>query len=244
MAKKKTNTDDIFSQLIEQQNKIVPHSAESGDQMFAKVSSWNSTGSCVLDTIISNKKTGGWPGGRTVELYGQESIGKSTLIFSSFAQAQKEGGIGIYFDAEQAGSEEMMKNNGVDLSRLIVSNLTSIEEIFAVLEQNLNTIASAKAYKGKPVVICMDSLAQMTTDAELESGYDFNMNINLKKAMQLGKALRKIVPYLNKANASLIIINQLRDAPGVTYGDPTCVDPYSTMIDIEVSDEVYEKYFK
>lgn len=245
MAKEnKVGVDDIFAKLIAEQNSISPGAAIAGDEMFSAVKMWIPTGSTILDTIIANKPDGGWPAGRTVEIYGQESIGKSTLVFSGLANVQKMGGIAMYFDVEQAGSQEMMENNGVDLSRLIVSKLTSIEEIFKVLEKNLQTIINTKSYKDKPVLVCMDSLAQMTTDAELEADYDFNMNINLKKAVQIGKALRKITPYLNEANACLIIINQLRDAPGVTYGDPTCVDPYSTMIDIQVSDEVYEEYFK
>ena len=222
MAKEnKVGVDDIFAKLIAEQNSISPGAAIAGDEMFSAVKMWIPTGSTILDTIIANKPDGGWPAGRTVEIYGQESIGKSTLVFSGLANVQKMGGIAMYFDVEQAGSQEMMENNGVDLSRLIVSKLTSIEEIFKVLEKNLQTIINTKSYKDKPVLVCMDSLAQMTTDAELEADYDFNMNINLKKAVQIGKALRKITPYLNEANACLIIINQLRDAPGVTYGDPT-----------------------
>lgn len=243
MAKQKDDdaTGNIISQLIAQQNSILPGAAVSGDDMFSAVNYWIPTGSVVLDTIISNKPEGGWPAGRTVELYGQESIGKSTLIFAGFAQVQKAGGIAIYFDVEQAGSPEMMRANGVDLSQLVVSNLTSIEEIFKVLEQNLKTIIATKAYRSKPVLICMDSLAQMSTDAEIEADYDFNMNVDLKKARQIGKALRKITPYLNKANACLIIINQLRDAPGVMYGDPTCVDPYTSIIEILDNEDVIEK---
>jgi recombination protein RecA len=200
--------------------------------MFSAVTMWIPTGSTILDTTISNQPNGGWPAGRTVEIYGQESIGKSTLVYSGLANTQKMGGIAMYFDVEQAGSKEMMENNGVNLKQLIVSKLTSIEDIFGVLEKNLQTIINTKAYRDKPVLICMDSLAQMTTDAELEAGYDHNMNISLKKAVQIGKALRKITPYLTQANACLIIINQLRDMPGVSYGDPTCVDPYSTTVKI------------
>ena len=225
MAKKKkaddSALDGVFAKLISEQNRAVPGSATTGTEMFSTVRMWIPTSSVIMDTILSNKETGGWPVGRTIELYGEESIGKSTLTFAAMAQTQQMGGLAIYYDVEQAGSQEMMKANGVDLSRLIISNCTSVEEIFSTLETTLTTIINTKELKGKPIFVCMDSLAQMTTDAEIDSDYEHNMNIDLKKAKQMGKCLRKITPFLNKANACLIIINQLRDKPGVTYGDPT-----------------------
>lgn len=227
MAKKKTAKQDnsaldsIFEKLIQDQNKMVPGSAVSGEEMFAAINTWIPSGSMIMDTILSNKEIGGWPAGRTIELYGEESIGKSTLVFSGMAGVQQLGGVAIYYDVEQAGSQEMMQACGVDLRRLVISNLVSVEEIFKTLEGTLTTIINTKELKGKPVLICMDSFAQMTTDAEVEAGYDFNMNVSTKKAVQMGKALRKITPFLNKANACLIIINQTRDKLGVVYGDPT-----------------------
>ncbi len=213
--------DSIFDKLIEDQNKLVPGSSASGEQMFAAVNNWIGTGAMVLDTVISNKPEGGWPVGRTIEIYGEESIGKSTLMFSGMAGVQAQGGVAIYYDVEQAGSQEMMKACGVDLRRLIISNLVSIEEIFKTLEKTLTTIINTKELKGKPVLVVMDSFAQMTTDAEVEAGYEFNMNVSTKKAVQMGKALRKITPFLNKANACLIVINQTREKIGVSFGDPT-----------------------
>jgi len=248
MAKKKkaddSALDGVFAKLISEQNRAVPGSATTGTEMFSTVRMWIPTSSVIMDTILSNKETGGWPVGRTIELYGEESIGKSTLTFAAMAQTQQMGGLAIYYDVEQAGSQEMMKANGVDLSRLIISNCTSVEEIFSTLETTLTTIINTKELRGKPIFVCMDSLAQMSTDAEIDSDYEHNMNIDLKKAKQMGKCLRKITPFLNKANACLIIINQLRDKPGVTYGDPTCVDPYTTKVNLKVSDEIYEKYFQ
>ena len=227
MAKQKEKTvdrsalDDVLAKLLAEQNKVVPGSAVSGKDMFADVKIFIPTSSIILDTIISNKEQGGWPAGRTIELYGEESIGKSTLAFAAMAQVQMLGGLAIYYDVEQAGSREMMKANGVDVNRLIISNLTSIEEIFATLEVNLTSIIGIKELKGKPIFVCMDSLAQMSSDDEIEGGYEHNMNVDLKKPKQLGKAIRKITPLLNKANACLMIINQLRDKPGTSYGDPT-----------------------
>jgi len=217
----KTALDSIFSRLISDQNKLIPGSAASGEEMFAEIRTWVSTGSMIFDTIISNRDKGGWPAGRTVELYGEESIGKSTLVYAGMAGVQKQGGIAIYYDVEQAASKEMMKACGINLSQLISSNLTEIEDIFKTLEGTLTTIISSKELRDKPVFICMDSYAQMSTDAETQAGYEFNMNVSTKKAIQMGKALRKITPFLNKANACLVVINQTRENVGVTFGDPT-----------------------
>jgi RecA/RadA recombinase len=232
--------DEIFSQLIGEQNNLFPGAAVSGEDMFSDVKIWIPTGSSILDTIISNQPTGGWPCGRVVEVYGQEAIGKSTLAFQAMANCQKMGGIPIYFDVEQAGSRDMMKACGVDLNRTIISGLTSIEEIFAAMEQNLTTIINNKAYRDKPIFICLDSLAQMTTDGEIEAGFEANMNIALAKAKQIGKALRKISPFLRKANAVLYIVNQLRDKPGVMFGDPTCVDPHTTKVKVKIPIGLYK----
>ncbi len=211
--------DKVFGQLVKDHNTVAPGSATTGDKMFAETKVWIPTGSSILDIVISNsEKHGGWPAGRTVELYGEEAIGKSTLTFTGLAKTQKAGGVAIYYDVEQAGARNMMEACGIDMKRLIYSNNSSLEEIFETLEKNLKTIVDSGIFKGKPVLAVLDSLAQMMSDAEIEGSYDHNMNIALKKAMQLGKAIRKITPLLNKANACLIIINQLRDAPGVTYG--------------------------
>lgn len=232
--------DEIFSQLIGEQNTLFPGAAVSGTEMFSDVKIWIPTGSATLDTVISNQPIGGWPCGRVVEVYGQEAIGKSTLAFQAMANCQRMGGIPIYFDIEQAGSRDMMKACGVDLNKTIISGLTSIEEIFAVMEQNLTTIINSKTYKDKPIFVCLDSLAQMTTDSEVEAGFEANMNIALAKAKQIGKALRKIAPFLRKANACLYIVNQLRDKPGISYGDPTCVDPHTTKVKVKIPIKLYK----
>ena len=230
--KSSSELDKFFGQMVKDHESIAPGSATTGDKMFAEVKTWINTGSDILDTIISNDKNcGGWPTGRTIELYGEEAIGKSTLVFTGFAKVQKAGGIAIYFDIEQAGARNMMEACGIDMHRLIYSNNSGLEEIFQAIEKNLNTIINSGLFKDKPVLVALDSLAQMMPEAEIEGNFDFNMNISLKKAIQLGKAIRKITPLLNKANACLIIINQLRDTPG-GYGD-TCVDPYTTKIKIK-----------
>jgi RecA/RadA recombinase len=242
-SKSTSELDKIFTQLVKDHNTIAPGSATTGNKMFAETKFWIDTGSIILNTIISNDALkGGWPAGRTVELYGEEAIGKSTLVWAGLAGVQKAGGVAIYYDIEQTGAKNMMEACGIDMKHLIYSNNSSLEEIFATIEMNLLTIINSGLFTNKPVLISIDSLAQMMPDAEVESGYEHNMNIALKKAMQLGKAIRKITPLLNKANACLIIINQLRDVPGITYGDSTCVDPYTTKIKIRYKALTKETY--
>lgn len=218
-SSKKDATDDFFGKLIGEQNAVEPEAAIIGEDMFSAVTMWLTTGSSTLDTIISNDKIGGWPCGRVVEVFGREGIGKSTLAYAAMGHCQKMGGIPIFVDIEQAGAESIMRACGVDLKRLVYSRMTEMEKIFGALEKNLQSIIENPTYHGKPVVVVLDSLAAMSIVVETEGDYEHNMNANLRKAQQMGKALRKIVPFLNKANAVLIIVNQQRENPGITFGN-------------------------
>jgi recombination protein RecA len=215
-----TETDDIFAKMLAQHNKIMSNAATLGSDMNADVKMWIPTGAISLDTIISNKPVGGWPAGRIVELYGEEAYGKSTICYQGMANCQKMGGIVIFYDIENAATRDLMEACGVDFSKVLVSNLETVEDIFDTMQQNLTLIAQSPKYKDKPVFVCIDSLAAMKTKQQIEGDYDFNMNIALMFAKQLGSALKRILPYLNKANATLIIINQLRDKPGTMLKDP------------------------
>lgn len=209
----------LIQKLINAQNTVVKNSTTIGSEMSATVKIWIPTGSVEFDTIISNDYIGGWPCGRFVELYGPEGIGKSSLTFKGLANCQKMGGIAIYYDAEQAGAETLMQACGIDMSQLIYSSANTVEDIFESLQTNLEIIANDKSMAGLPVLCVIDSLAAISTNVEAEGDYDFNMNVSLAKAKQLGKALMKITPYLTKANCCLIAINQLREKPGISFGD-------------------------
>jgi protein RecA len=214
MAKEKapaSSIDDIFAQLIGQHNKVSPSSATLGTQMESEIKHWVDSGPMLLNMILANKPDGGWPCGRIVEVYGPESIGKSTLGYVAMANAQKAGGIAIYADIEKTGNPDFMRMLGVDLSRLITTDIPEIEKLFEALQQNLITIGNTKQFKNKPVMVVVDSVTALQTEAEMESGYEYNMNVAMGKAKQLGKALKKIVPFLAKANACLYFVNQIRD---------------------------------
>ncbi len=225
MAKQKAekpSVNPIFKELLAQQNSVSPDAAVSATNMYANVEMFIPTGSLVLDRTLSNRKDmGGWPCGRIIEVYGQESTGKSTLAYQAMKNTQDMKGLCIFFDAEQAGSMEMMQNCGVNTDEVIYSRLNVLEDIFTALEKNLKYIIGLKEYKNKPVFVLVDSLAAMTTTAEDEGDYELNMNTATKKAVQIGHALRKITPLLTRANAVLYVVNQLRDKIGVMFGDPT-----------------------
>lgn len=209
--KETSSLDAIFSQLVGQHNKVSPGSASLGNAMESEIKLWVNTGSTLLNMVMSNRPDGGWPCGRIVEVFGRESIGKSTLGYVAMANCQKQGGLAIYADIEKTGNKTFMELLGVDLNKLIYTDTPEIELLFEALQQNLSLIAAAPEMKNKPVMIVVDSVTALQTTSEMESGYEFNMNVSMGKAKQLGKALKKIVPYLAKANACLYFVNQIRD---------------------------------
>lgn len=214
MAKEKakaSSTDSIFAQLIGQHNTVSPNSATFGSKMESQIKYWIDSGSMLLNMILSNRPDGGWPCGRIVEVFGKESIGKSTLAYVAMASAQRAGGIAIYADIEKTGNQEFMQMLGVNLDELITTDIPEIEKLFLALERNLTTIYDTGRFRDKPVMVVIDSVTALQTEAEMASGYEFNMNTSLGKAKQLGKALKKIVPFLAKSNACLYFVNQIRD---------------------------------
>ncbi len=241
---KNDDSSDIFGELISHHNKITPSSGMTATEMSAKINTFIPTGSTPFDRILSNREEeGGWPCGRIIEVYGKESTGKSTLAYQAMKNTQKMGGICIFIDAEQAGSLEMMQNCGVDTNKVVYSKLSVLEDIFEALESNLKFIIEKKKNKA-PVFVCVDSIAALLTNDEEEGDFGFNMNVSTKKAVLIGKALRKIVPLLAEANAVLYLVNQIRDKIGVMFGDPKCVDPFTTKVNLKIPEEIYNKYIK
>jgi len=212
------SVDNIFAQLIGQHNKISDGAATIGAEMESEVKYHIDSGSMILNMILSNKQDGGWPSGRIVEVFGKESIGKSTLGYVAMASCQKMGGLSIYADIERAGNKKFMKMLGINLDELVITNENVIERLFQGIEDNLKLIISSNYNRDKPIMIVVDSVTALETEAETEGGYGYNMNIQMKKAMMLGKALKKIIPTLNKANACLYLVNQIRDNT-TGYGD-------------------------
>lgn len=165
------------------------------------------TGSLGLDIALG---IGGIPRGRVVEIYGPESSGKTTLALQCIAQAQKEGGIAAFVDAEHAFDRIYAENLGVDLENLYVSQPDNGEQALEIAEQLIRSTAID--------IIVIDSVAALVPKAEIE-GEMGESKMGLQ-ARLMSQALRKLTGIIGKTNCCCIFINQLRDKIGVMFGSP------------------------
>lgn len=165
------------------------------------------TGSLALDLALG---IGGIPRGRIVEIYGPESSGKTTVALHCVAEAQKAGGNAAFIDVEHALDPVYAANLGVDIDNLLVSQPDSGEQ---ALE-----IAEALVRSGAIDIIVVDSVAALTTKAEIEGEMGDSHVGQLARLMS--QALRKLTGALAKTDCAAIFINQLREKIGVVYGNP------------------------
>jgi len=166
-----------------------------------------STGSLTLDMALG---IGGVPRGRIVEIYGPESSGKTTVALQIIAEAQKLGGEAAFVDVEHALDPVYAAALGVNTDDLLVSQPDSGEQ---ALE-----IAEALVRSGAIDVIVIDSVAAMTTRAEIE-GEMGDSHVGML-ARLMSQAMRKLTPVIAKSNCVAIFINQVREKIGVMYGNP------------------------
>ncbi|MGN1033178.1 MAG: recombinase RecA [Intestinibacter sp.] len=166
-----------------------------------------STGSIGLDIAIG---IGGLPRGRIVEIYGPESSGKTTVALHSVAEAQKDGGIAAFIDAEHALDPVYAKALGVDVDNLIISQPDTGEQ---ALE-----IAEALIRSGAIDIIVIDSVAALVPKAEIEGDMG-DSHVGLQ-ARLMSQALRKLTGSIKKSNCVAIFINQLREKVGIMFGNP------------------------
>ncbi len=165
------------------------------------------TGSMTLDLALG---IGGIPRGRIIELYGPESSGKTTVALHCIAETQKLGGEVAFIDVEHALDPNYAKKLGVDIDNMLVSQPDSGEQ---ALE-----IAEALARSGAIDCIVIDSVAAMTTKAEIDGEMGDNHVGQLARLMS--QAMRKLTSVLAKSNCAAIFINQIREKIGVMYGNP------------------------
>ncbi len=165
------------------------------------------TGALTLDIALG---IGGVPRGRIVEIYGPESSGKSTLALHIVANAQRNGGIAAYIDAEHALDPHYSAKIGVNLDDLLISQPDSGEEALNIAE----TLARSNVVD----VIVIDSVAALVPKSELE-GEIGDQFVGLQ-ARLMSQALRKLTSALAKSNTCAIFINQIREKIGVMYGNP------------------------
>jgi recombination protein RecA len=184
------------------------------------VNHWFSTTSIKLDYIIANKRPGGIPEGRIIEIFGEPSSGKSTLAQTICAQAQREGAIAVYIDSENATSLENLFLLGVNVEELIFVQEQCIEDTFQLIEEIITSVKNQM--NSTPIVIVWDSVAASVSRTELEATYE-QQQIGIK-ARALSKGIMKVNQILKDKGVTLILLNQTRQKIGVIGSDP-CVSP-------------------
>jgi recombination protein RecA len=166
-----------------------------------------SSGSLGLDIALG---VGGYPRGRVIEIYGPESSGKTTLTLHAIAEAQKNGGIAAFIDAEHAFDRFYAQKLGVDIDNLIISQPDNGEQALEIAD---NLIRS-----GAIDIVIIDSVAALTPKSEIEGEMgDSKMGLH---ARLMSQALRKLTASISKTHCTVIFINQLRDKIGVMFGSP------------------------
>jgi len=165
------------------------------------------TGSLSLDIALG---TGGLPKGRIVEIYGPESSGKTTMTLHAIANAQREGGVCAFIDAEHALDITYAKKIGINLDELLVSQPDTGEQALEIVETLVKS--------GAVDLIVVDSVAALTPKAELEG--DMGASHVGLQARLMSQALRKLTGVISRTNCTVIFINQLRMKIGVMFGSP------------------------
>ena len=165
------------------------------------------TGSVALDTALG---VGGYPRGRIIEIYGPESSGKTTLAIHAIAEAQKQGGIAAFIDAEHAFDRFYAEKLGVDVDNLWISQPDNGEQALEIADQLIRSSAID--------ILVVDSVPALTPKKEIEG--DMGDSAVGLQARLMSQALRKLTSTIAKTNTCCIFINQLREKIGVMFGNP------------------------
>ena len=165
------------------------------------------TGSLSLDIALG---LGGLPKGRTVEVYGPESSGKTTVALHCVAEVQKRGGIAGFIDAEHALDPVYARNIGVDIDNLYISQPDCGEQALEITETMVRS--------GAVDIVVVDSVAALVPKAEIDGDMG-DSHVGLQ-ARLMSQALRKLTAVISKSNCIVIFINQLREKVGVMFGNP------------------------
>ena len=165
------------------------------------------TGSIALNAALG---VGGYPRGRIIEIYGPESSGKTTLAIHAIAEAQKQGGIAAFIDAEHAFDRFYAQKLGVDVDNLYISQPDNGEQALEIADQLIRSSAID--------IIVIDSVAALTPKKEIEG--DMGDSAVGLHARLMSQALRKVTATIAKTNTTCIFINQLREKIGVMFGNP------------------------
>jgi recombination protein RecA len=177
----------------------------ASDESFPKVTEVIPTGIAGVDRAT---KIGGIPCGRTTEIFGPESSGKTTLALHLIYEAQKLGKICAFVDAEYTMTETRMKDCGIDTDAVVVSRPTSGEAAADIIYELLSVTD----------VVIVDSVAALVPEGELNGSASDNPMA--MQARLMSRLLRKVTPIVGKNNRSLVFINQIRSKVGVIFGNP------------------------
>ena len=165
------------------------------------------TGSIGLNAALG---VGGYPKGRIIEIYGPESSGKTTLAIHAIAEAQKQGGMAAFIDAEHAFDRFYAAKLGVDVNSLLISQPDNGEQALEIADQLIRSSAVD--------IIVIDSVAALTPKKEIEG--EMGDNVVGLQARLMSQALRKMTSTISKTSTTCIFINQLREKIGVMFGNP------------------------
>ena len=204
MSDKDKNLSEALSQIEKQFGKGTV--MKMGDREIVDIPSV-STGSLGLDIALG---IGGLPKGRVVEIFGPESSGKTTLTLQAIAECQKAGGTAAFIDAEHALDPNYAEKLGVNVDELLLSQPDTGEQALEVTDMLVKS--------GSVDLIVVDSVAALTPRAEIEGDMgDHHMGL---QARLMSQALRKITGNIQRSNAMVIFINQIRMKIGVMFGNP------------------------
>ena len=204
MSDKEKNLNETLSQIEKQFGKGTV--MKMGDREIVDMPSV-STGSLGLDIALG---IGGLPKGRVVEIFGPESSGKTTLTLQAIAECQKAGGTAAFIDAEHALDPNYAEKLGVNVDELLLSQPDTGEQALEVTDMLVKS--------GSVDLIVVDSVAALTPRAEIEGDMgDHHMGL---QARLMSQALRKITGNIQRSNAMVIFINQIRMKIGVMFGNP------------------------
>lgn len=205
MKEKAKALDSVLGQIEKQFGKGAI--MRLGDEPTSRNIESISTGALDLDIALG---IGGIPKGRIIEIYGPESSGKTTVTLHMVAEAQKEGGVAAFIDAEHALDPVYAKAIGVDTDNLILAQPDTGEQALEIVD--------ALVRSGAVDIIVVDSVAALVPKAEI-SGEMGDSHMGLQ-ARLMSQALRKLTGVINKSKCSVIFINQLRMKIGVMFGNP------------------------
>jgi recombination protein RecA len=252
MAKKTgPDTEELASAIVDTLNKTFKDGQVAyvigEEETPTDLTDFVSTGSSLLDLAISNRPNGGIACGRITELTGLEGSGKSLLAAHMMANVQREGGVAVLIDTENAVNEEFYRALGLDFGKMVYAQPDTLEDIFTMIEKIIETVRKG-GNADKKVIIVVDSVAGVPTAAELESDYNKD-GYATGKAIILSKAMRKVTGLIAKQKIALVFTNQLRQKlnapafsdPWTTSGGKAIAFHASTRLRLAVTEKIKNK---